>query len=612
MKRLKGRIIKRRFMGFDVETVGDNNEFYSGGLWWRDEHGFTHWKYFKCKYELSKFLNRKKFRKYYIVATNLSFDFTSVYWNTNIWNDFHIIFRGSKILLAEYKLPSRNGAIKYIDTMNYIPFGVAKLAEVIGMEKLPYPSFWDFDEDGNVIRATKPKTYEEEKELELYNKNDCKISALFMEFLQKGVNNLGGNLKITSASTSLDIWRRNFQPFDLMKEEYILQDEDIKDFIFDGYYGGRTEVFKRGTIKNAYYYDINSLYPAVMRERYPNPNTVRKIQNPNISHINRYHGVSKVTVYCPKMRYPLLSYRYNGKLTFPTGEFTATFNHIELQRAIELGYEIKQIHKTLIYEQSFEPFKKFSEKMYDLRSEFKQTNNPFELVVKMCMNSLYGKFAQRKMEDYKIIDQNSLSNEDLQKIMNGSLDFDFVGDKIITKKEKLCNSVFTFPILSSYVTSYARLLMYDYIVGYEAVYTDTDSIITIHKIPESDELGKMKLEADIEKAIIIKPKMYYIKGEWYKNGEKISKEKVKAKGIKHPNKKDFENILLEKAIEKNKLITLKESIRRGLIPNAKLDFEKNVTLEDNKRVWNNKFNYENLEDSTPIQLTKELIKEVET
>ncbi len=592
MKALKGRIIKQRFMGFDVETYGNENTFYSGGFWWIDEKNKVNWKYFKDAQKMRDFILRWKYREYTVVATNLSFDFTVLFWNTKYWNDFKIIMRGSKIMLAEYKFSSRNGKIKFIDTMNYIPFSVSDLGDIVNEPKLKQPSFWVKDKDGKIIDTPKPSDYYEDRELEIYNKQDCKISALFMDFLQEGINKLGGNLKITAASTSLDVWRRNFQPFNLTKEEFIIGDYDIKDFIYKAYYGGRTEAFKRGYIEDYNYYDINSLYPSVMQLPLPNPNTVFKPESTNVKNIIHYEGVTECTVYCPYMKYPLLPYRHDNKLKFPIGSFSGVWNNCELRKAIEVGYEITDIKKQVLYKDTFYPFREFIKTLYSLRQEYKKEGSNMQLLVKLIMNSCYGKFAQRHLQDYKVVDSAYLSNDDLLKISNGSVEFDMIDDKIIMKKNKVCNSIFTFPILSSYITSYARLLMYKYINKYEPVYTDTDSIITNKHIEDSNELGFMKLEEKVKSGIIIKPKLYMIN------------ETIKAKGIKYPDKKAFKDILQGNKIYRDKFTTLKESIRKHIIPNTIIETHKKVDLEDTKRKWDKLFNHKELQDSEPVLINE--------
>jgi hypothetical protein len=272
----------------------------------------------------------------------LSFDLTTLFYNTKYWNDLRILERGSSIIYAEYsfKNSDKKGKIKFIDTMNYAPFSVEKLGKIINVQKQIKPDFL----------GEKPKNEEEKAYLEFYNKYDCMISCKFMYFLQEGiVTDGGGNLKITIASTSFDIWRRNFQPITLIKESYVLNEPKIKDFIFSAYYGGRTEVFKRGEFKNVTYYDINSLYPSVMRLPFPVPQSVKEVQNLSIGNIVNYMGVTDCIVFCPEIKKPFLPHKdeKTKKLIFPTGTFKGIWNNCELQKAIKIGYKIIKINRSL-------------------------------------------------------------------------------------------------------------------------------------------------------------------------------------------------------------------------------------------------------------------------
>jgi len=568
----KKKLTKYDFIGFDVETYGDDNLFYMGGLFYLTDSGKEVYKAFYDREEMIEFLLTFKFQGKYIVATNLGFDLSVLFFNTKYWNDLNILERGSNIIYAEYKFKNsdKKGKIKFIDTMNYVPFSVEKLGKIINIEKQEKPSFL-----GEI-----PKTKEEKAYLEFYNSYDCKISCKFMYFLQDGFFNAGGNLKITIASTSFDIWRRNFQPDMLVKEEFILNDHEVKNFIFKGYYGGRTEVFKKGLFKDVFYYDINSLYPSVMRLAFPLPQSIRKVDSCSVSYIQNYMGVTECTVFCPKMNKPFLPFRNekSKKLLFPCGRFTGTWNNCELQKAVTLGYKIEKIHKQVIYTKNFFPFKEFVEYFYQKRLDYKKENSPMEFVCKIILNSLYGKFGQKRIKKSRIIDMNLFTGDYDALIKEIGEDFLIKDNKILVNKEEEFNGKNVYPILSSYVTSYARILMYNYLKHEEVLYTDTDSCICSAPIfSHSKVLGEMKLEGEFKLVHIIKPKFYYTY-----DGEEYD---VKIKGLSKADKKDFEKILNGETVNKMKFSKMKESIRRGFAINKKMIVPKIMGLTDDKRIW---------------------------
>jgi hypothetical protein len=368
----------------------------------------------------------------------------------------------------------------------------------------------------------------------------------------------------------------------------MLRDDSVKDFIFEGYYGGRTEVFTRGHFNNINYYDVNSLYPFCMKNDFPLPNSVKAISEENLSidNIIRYHGVTTCQVVCPNINKPLLPYRMNNKLIFPRGKFTGTYNNIELRKALELGYTIKPL-KQIIYTMTFRPFDEFITSLYTERLKQKELKNPFELVCKILMNGLYGKFGTKKHESYQIIDTSFQTWEELKKAV-GDNEFDIKDNMTIIKKVKRFNGIYSFPILSSYVTSYARLLMYDYLEKYNVIYMDTDSIATQDTIEGCDlTLGNMKCEGVFNDCIFIKPKMYKLGNT------------IKIKGIRKSNNEDIINVINGLSVTKEKFSKLRESVRRGFTPNTIMEVTKNVCIIDDKRIWDHN-NIKEIAHSKPL------------
>lgn len=581
MKPLSSNIYKKYYVGVDVETYGKTNKFYSCGLYWLYK-GKEMFKYFTDKEECIKFILSRRFKNKIFIATNLDFDFTVLFYKTAYWNNFRILSRNGKMIQCSYKFKQNNGSIRFIDTLNYYMGSVESLGKIINSPKLEKPKFL----------GKKPITTSQKKELMIYNKQDCFVSYTFMNFFQDCINKLGGNVKLTIAATSLSLWRSKFQNDYILKESFMLKDDTVKDFIFEGYYGGRTEVFIRGKFNNINYYDVNSLYPFCMKNDFPLPNSVKNIEEKDLSVYNiiRYHGVTKAKIEAPNINIPLLPYRKNGKLIFPTGKFTGTYNNIELRKAIELGYKIKPI-KQIIYTMTFKPFDDFIDTLYNERLRQKELKNPFELVCKILMNGLYGKFGTKQLEEYTIFNMPNCTYEEMKKV-TGKDEFDVIDDIIIVKRIKKFDGIYSFPILSSYVTSYARLHMYKYLEKGDVIYMDTDSIATLKTMDGCNkELGNMKHEGLYNDCIFIKPKMY-------KLGDTI-----KIKGIRKSNIDDIKNVMMGKSVTKEKFSKLRESARRGFMPNTKISVTKNVNIIDDKRIWEHN-NLDKIANSTPLVINE--------
>lgn len=583
---LKSDIKTLNFVGFDVETydVKGVQTFYFGSLYYYDDKGVEQFETYFDRELLIRRILTPFFKDYYIVATNLAFDYSSLFYGTKFWNDLDLVWRGSDLITVKYNLPNKKGSISFIDTFNYVGFSVKALGDIIGTQKGEQPSY---------IGKRKSNTQQELKDFIAYNKIDCKISCDFMYFLQKGINDTGGNLKLTIASSSLDTWRRSFMVGNLTKEQHTLNDDSIKDFIHKGYYGGRTEVFKKGVLKNMNYYDVNSLYPFEMLKDLPNPNSVFIPKLKNIDNIIKYTGMTHCLVQVPQdMKYPILPYRHKitNKLIFPTGTIKGHWNHNELNYAITKGCKVLKIYKQLCYKYTFKPFKDYIKTLYNKRLEYKKDNNSMQLVVKLLMNSLYGKFAQSKRLNTVIKDISLMTPENQVKALlfdEGDIKDNF----LVTTTTEQFNGIFAFPILSSYISSSARITIHKYIEKHNAVYCDTDSIVTKDVLEEGKELGAMKLESHLLKCEFIKPKLYYML-------EESGKEVIKMKGVNRANIKDFNSMKRGESIKKTKFSKIKESVNRRLSPNTIIKVEKNINMQDDKRVWN-------LNESVPINIIEE-------
>ena len=585
----------KKIYGFDIETYDNDNKFLCAVVYYDDNN---YWK-FKDKRELINFFSKRRFEGAYIVATNLAFDFFGVFRNELEEKYFNILFRGSDLIFTKARIKDNkyvdcfNGTreITFIDTLNYARLSVKKMGKILNSEKLGHPKAF----------GRKPKNKEEWDEMFDYNKQDAKVSKDFLKFLFKGFEKLGANCKSTIASTSMSLFRNVY-----LKDEYYVKDSDELRDEFKCYYGGRTEAFYRGKIKNAKYYDINSLYPAMMLKELPDPNTKKVYVGSCPELIESYEGYSYVDLDCPNMMYPLLPYRYNNKLCFPVGTFSGYYTHVELRKAKQVGYKIKNVHKSIYYTKTKKIFKNFVLDLYKIRQEYKSKNSPMELVVKLLLNSLYGKFAQKFDDKQNWVHKDNVTLEMINEFPN----FEVVENFYRFNKGLGEPSSFCFPIWSAYITAYARLTFYDYASKYNAIYGDTDSIITYDTIEDSKQLGKMKKEMDIVEGYIIKPKFYALY-----DGEN---EHIKIKGIRDiKNIKSFMKVVYDQSAEYLKFIKFKESIRRNLKVNSMITVKKNLSLEDTKRDWSGlKFNINTLQKSKPLFLidgiTETDYKEIES
>lgn len=572
--------------GFDIETYGTKNKFIMGSI--VGDMGIR--RSFWDKHEFCNFLkdNAYIFTKGKITATNLCFDMTSLIYETDLFKSMYPILRGSEMVYCKIPTSTRSyttakgekrtytdRSLKFIDTFSFLKTSVEKMGKILGIPKLPKPDFL----------GERPKTDKEKKILEEYNLRDSYITYRFIQFLQRTFNDMGAKLKVTIASTSMDLYKRKYLTGEMMQPS-----RDIMEYLFNGYYGGRCEAFVRGGVSPDVHlrgYDVNSLFPTCMLGHYPDPNKVSFIKRPSKHIIDENEGVACVTIESPKHLIPYLPFRTKDKLLFPTGKLRKSYyTFFEIREALKRGYKLLAVHDAVCYPDTIRPFKKFVEDLYAKRLEFQHDGDEREYAVKLLLNSLYGKFGQQIREKEVIVHESKMTYNHL--IRSGAVR---VGEFFIYKKFQNKLPKFINPIFSIYTTAYARHRLYELFerTGFDDVYySDTDSIFIPKRLPTGEELGEVKdiWGREVE-GVIIKPKMYRLDST------------VKCKGLGRMTPLEFEELLSTKKRKMERFSKFKESNRRGLAYNEKLSFFKYLDLNDDKRLWGGDFSEEILEGSRP-------------
>lgn len=378
--------------------------------------------------------------------------------------------------------------------------------------------------------------------------------------------------------------------------------KDIKD----SYTGGSVDVYKPYG-ENLYCYDVNSLYPYIMKN-YPMPtgNPVY-FEGDILKYEDKPYGFFEVIVETPKdLKIPLLQKRIKtnnvNKTVTPLGNWKGNYLSNEIYEAMKLGYKFK-ILRGFLFKQEF-IFKEFVDFFYEMKRQ-NSKDSAYFIIAKLILNSLYGRLGMNpEQEKHRIID-NSESfyyNNNYTVTDNISLDcgkelisYLDINKEIDDKKGSMNISI---PIAAA-VTAYARLYMFKFknFKNTCIFYTDTDSITINKKLDDSlvgDELGQMKLEYFASKAVYLAPKVYYaitntgtickIKGFNSSIIKKMDKDKTL-------NFKDFEELLYKE----NKLYLNQEkwykNISEGNISIKKEIYTLTVTSGKRELIYNpeNKF-----------------------
>jgi len=588
----------------------------------------------------------------------------------------HTAHRPNKLILAGNKIMyMKVKSIRFIDSLNHIAQGLATFPKTFGLKelkkgffpylfnikenqdyigKIPAKSYFNtysmscekLDEFNKWYEAQKNVVYDFKKELYEYCNSDVDILKRSLEIYvndavsTNGINPLSCS---TIASYCLRVFRTNYmnenQIAVLTKEEY--------DFCKRGFFGGRTEVFKLfkswtdEEIKNGThgkYIDIQSLYPSVQFfDDLPcgipvwdnDPNVVDYAE-----YINSHYGYIECDIICPdNLHIPLLPEKKNNKLMFDlVNKIKAVYSSIELKRALEIGYKITKIYKSLSFDKSNDMFKGYIQNFLKIKTESAgyegddidayiqryynncgvlldknkiKKNSGMKLLAKICLNSLWGKFGQNdelpttnyikndawfKLLKRHINNEVELKNEVL-------IDEDTLYVSYIEKIEAKTSLMTTNIALAGFTTANARLRLYKelYKLDDRVIYCDTDSIIYEYRkneynTQEGDCLGEWELEenGDLKNVYALAPKTY---GYTSLDGE----QKYKCKGItlNSGNKHNFTFDKLKDLIIGNHqtIITysddfIKDNKTGNIYTKNNVPKETNYNVEDFKRIFN--------------------------
>lgn len=457
---------------------------------------------FKRRDDVAKWLFSRRNLGKLIVCANLEYDYATLF--APFDEHFVITLANRKWLTASYRDGNKH-TWKAIDLQRIAPMSVSQMGDVIGLPKLPTPPALVND------KKYKPPEWTCEAHgrrwcIECYCMRDAEITYRFALLLQDTLNALGGELKPTLASVAMDLFRRRF-----LHDEIPMPTRDHNDLARFAYYGGRVEAFKVGTLADVKAYDINSLYPYVMRDlEVIDASTLRRTDRPkNPYRFLDYEGILFGDVRVHDDYLGVLPFRSDGRLYFPTGRIRGAWTLSEVRHALDNGAELCDVQAILYARRTVRPFRQWVETLYRLRREYKEQGNPSQVIVKILLNSLYGKFGQR--EDGNLQRLTVPDYADGQVIKSGS---EIV---ILSGNEAILSSVRS-PYVPEYInvfwaaeiTARARMTLYDYLAmsPFELAYCDTDSIHLRGVLPVSNELGGLKLEYDFGRVTYYRPKEY--------------------------------------------------------------------------------------------------------
>lgn len=386
--------------------------------------------------------------------------------------------------------------ISFRDSSALLPFGLANLTKSFRVKHKKQ----DFNFDTWDGRVT--------EELLDYLKDDCRgLWESLNEYFNWPLIKKAGPA-YTMASQALKVLK-----LFLLKPIQGLNDT-ADDFVRQGYFGGRTEIFKPhyNGKRDLYCYDVNSLYPYVMRNNdFPN-----EFKFFTFNYKPKEMGFYEATVEVPKDMYipplPVVeTINKTNKLIFPTGKFSGVWSTIELEYAKSLGVKIIKTGRGCLFRNGGPIFREYIDTLYKMRLEAKEKNDGVgDVLTKLLMNSCYGRFGLNKDREHIVFDD---FREGLCE--HSEFDVEMEGElrtvRLMTEQVWL-DKTFTHVGISAWVTSLARIHVHKLMwpIRKQIYYTDTDSMFTTKKMKTGDKLGELKEEYKCKRAVFLLPKTYVV------------------------------------------------------------------------------------------------------
>lgn len=443
------------------------------------------------------------------------------------------------------------------DSARLLPMSLEKASKIgrVGKVETKLPCICNQKCGGycSIRRDGMPKR--QKKALSEYLKKDCEalLSTLdtVVDYAQSNDLDLCGTVGMSAWKNAARMLKLQPANWSQCTREY--------SFAREGYYGGRTQVF-RPRAKAGFRYDVCSAYPAAL-STVPLPVGTRSFSSGKRA-IQRWEngeaGIYKLGMSVPRMFIPPLPVRGKGRIGYPTGLIHGTWTRNEIERALECGAQIQSIESSLTWNASRVVFSEFCARIFGLRESVGGSTSPMGTWLKYYANSLTGKLAQNPEIETVLIDP------DPNKVRLCPADFDCGGGLLHGVTEKCCphrcvGSCGNYTPIdihgriwkckgwqiadcayiewAAYLTAHARVQLHKQLTddgqeGRTAVYCDTDSCFsTVERTWNiGSYLGNWKMEGRFTNFESLAPKTYH----YFDPGKR--KWIARAKGIPNADK----------------------------------------------------------------------------
>lgn len=426
--------------------------------------------------------------KLWVISHNLNYDFTILQgWSYLKQLEYKLKFFHNSGVTSIISVHKKGSSIVFLDSMNWFPESLEKWGARLGIPKINV----DFENCTDEL-------------LSVHCKRDVEILlAGIKDFITFLTTNHICRLCYTRASIAMAAYLLNYYDYKI----YIHNNQQAVDLERESYRGGRTECFFLGDLTDGDYYvlDVNSIYPFVMVDtQYPRKYK-QIVYEPTLRDLRyaiRNHSIiARVLVETIEPVYAVKQTR----TVFPIGRFVVTLCTPELKYALEHN-DIISCESMVVYQQA-PIFTRFVNRMFEMRREFQRTGkDSYQELVKKILCCLYGKFGQKadiwnkigkapdEPDRVEVVYYPETNTRGLLRYLLGEV-WELVGF------EESFNS---FPAISSHVTAYARMYMFELMKVAQwgnYFYMDTDSLIVngvglcnLKSYLDDTKLGALKIQ----------------------------------------------------------------------------------------------------------------------
>lgn len=385
--------------------------------------------------------------------------------------------------IIAFRIGNKSGnSVQFRDSYALLPMALEKLSSaLLGGER-------------KMLDASRITEYSQ-REIDEY----CVDDALKLyRIIKIAAEHFGSFPRLTLASQALALYVRDFGEL-----KFQPPDRKLYAFIRCGCYGGHVDVYKRYA-EPVFQYDISSCYPYAACRVGGVKGEPRFVTKRNAGKAGLYLVVAESKGYNP-----FIAYQVRGKLYFPVGIGEYYVTDVLLDRYPEL---VKKIICGVEYEKDEIAFRKYMMMWYEYRSRNKACN----LIGKLLMNNLIGKFA--------------IKRERHTTVLGAKCDVYYDVEKKLGIRKNFVDFAYSNPLITARITEFARLLL----AGYQReavekgalVYSDTDSVYSDKPLlaSENKALGALMFESKYERGYFLSAKLY---GCFNDNGGK----KIVGKGV---------------------------------------------------------------------------------